>query len=506
MSQRLSDEEIQKREDKATADRTIKAAERKASLQERLDMIEVARVKRVEAKKLERVDVKIIEKSEQDNKKANKKTDKEEAQIAYLKMVDDFLKENPIHYDKNKMYWSWNWSERIYESVDDTEIMNDLTRTRNIEINEFGEKNRFLEVIRQHGRRSVFKDLPLNFIQFKDFVVDIETNERFLATPEYFYVNPIPHNLGSCGDTPTIDKFFSQWVDERHIETLYEILAYMMYKRYPIERWFFLLGIGSNGKGKFIELISKYFNKNNVVSTRLDILATSRFETARLYKKSVAVISEANKGKLNNVALLKSLTGDEIPAERKGIDGFNFINYAKVLIASNTLPETTDESDGFYRRTLLINFPNQFKDTGYDILDEISEEEYEKLGYKLIEILKKLLKSGKFTNEGSIEHKRERFGYVKNPVKNFIKKYYDQNHNESVVLVSDFINSFTEWRSRMSIHDLEEVNIMKTIKSMGFKTELSNGENSIIGLSNKIMSNEEKLIDEFGSAPKEQWD
>jgi phage/plasmid-associated DNA primase len=154
---------------------------------------------------------------------------------------------------------------------------------------------------------------------------------------------------------------------------------------------------------------------------------------------------------LKNTKTLKAITGgDTIKGEGKGKDGFDFVNYAKIIIASNDLPETLDKSDGFYRRAVIIDFPNQFKDTGTPIIEAIPKEEYENLGLKLIPILKNLLKRGSFHNEGTIDVKRTRFEGKSNPVAEFINTSYIYDPN-SKILITDFKVNLEEWLTKRKI-------------------------------------------------------
>ncbi len=55
-----------------------------------------------------------------------------------------------------------------------------------------------------------------------------------------------------------------------------------------------------------------------------------------------------------------------------------------------------------------LRFKNQFDD-GKDIVDSIPEQEYENLLAKCLRMLPELLERGKFTGEGTIEEKAERY-------------------------------------------------------------------------------------------------
>jgi len=84
--------------------------------------------------------------------------------------------------------------------------------------------------------------------------------------------------------------------------------------------------------------------------------------------------------------------GDKIGFEKKNKDPFDDYNYAKMIIASNSLPISQDTSDGFYRRWLIVDFPNEFEE-GIDILGTIPEQEYNNLALKITKIVTGFVKS-----------------------------------------------------------------------------------------------------------------
>ena len=111
-------------------------------------------------------------------------------------------------------------------------------------------------------------------------------------------------------------------------------------------------------------------------------------------------MGETNFGLLSSTSLIKQLTGgDKIGFEKKGKDPFSDYNYAKMIIASNSLPTTQDTSDGFFRRWLIIDFPNEFEE-GKDIVSDIPDIEYINLGKKVMGILPKFLNKGILKLEG----------------------------------------------------------------------------------------------------------
>jgi P4 family phage/plasmid primase-like protien len=224
-------------------------------------------------------------------------------------------------------------------------------------------------------------------------------------------------------ETPIMDQLFIEWVGEENKQMLYEILAYASHSDYPIHSLFAFIGSGRNGKSRYLELINRFIGKSNVTSTELDDLLENRFEKTKLYKKLVCVMGETNFGTIKKSSLIKKLTGqDLIGFELKNKNPFDDYNYAKIIISSNSLPSSDDTSDGFYRRWIIIRFPNEFKE-GKDILEKIPLIEYSNLAKKIIRILRELLDRSSFCKQGSIEQRKQNYIMASNPLTIFIKDF-----------------------------------------------------------------------------------
>ena len=347
-----------------------------------------------------------------------------------LQMAEQMQEKHPIYYDKTKSYWLWLHDERRYTMVDETDILNAIHRVTKMNNLVQGKmRSEILTAIQMTGRELAPKEPDKHWIQFKNYMVDVRKkddlggDDRIItATPEYFITSRIPHNIGNSNETPYIDQLFIDWVGEENKQILYEICAYCMLPDYPLHRMFWFVGRGRNGKGRFMALIKLLIGAENTTSTDLVRLgdASARFESSKLYKKLVAFVGETDFGVLRKTNVLKSLTGDDLlPGEFKNKNPFDFNNYAKILIATNSVPKVDDKTDGWYSRNVTIDFPNQFSE-GKDVIGKIEEWELENLCRKCINILPELLKCGIFHNEGTIEEKRMIYESKSNPIFDFL--------------------------------------------------------------------------------------
>ena len=414
-------------------------------------------------------------KSEQNIQKEIKKEEKAEQFGKAIKFFTDkkhlaeqFLEVQPLYYDNAKLWWIWIHKKKCWEICDETDIMNYISDNSEADTITSSEKNEILEALRQSSRKHKPKILPNSCIQFKDIIVNIETGERTKASQEYFITNPIPWDLGRCEDTPIMDKIFGEWVGEKNKRVLYEILAYCLLLKYPIHRIFCFIGSGMNGKTCFLNLLRKFVGESNCCTTELDTLLSSRFEVTRLHKKLVCQMGETNFSELSKTSLLKKLSGgDSIGFEYKNKNPFEDFNYAKILISTNNLPATTDKTIGFYRRWMIIDFPNEFSEKK-EILNDIPEEEYKNLALKSITILKELLLKREFTNEGTIQERMDKYENKSNFLEQFIKKFV-MSDSDGFITVNDFHKRFNSWCKENHYREMSETTLSLDLKKLGLE-------------------------------------
>ena len=381
----------------------------------------------------------------------------------HLAQAEFMQKVSPIIYDDNRCFWAWREHEKRYVMVDETDIsiaIKNITKDRLIITDKV--KREILESIRITGRERQVKDLDTNCIQFKDCVYNIVTGETFDATPEIFFTNPIPHNLGDSEDTPRVQELLEQWVGEDYVQTMYEILGYCFYNGYPIHRVFTLFGSGRNGKGQFMTLLINLIGRYNTCATSLERLSASRFEATKLRNRQAAFISETNFTVLSKTAQLKELCGgDPIPGEYKGKTPFDFVNSAKIIVATNSLPETTDKTRGFYARWLIMEFKNEF-DKGVSVVDSIPEWEYENLCRKCVRHLKNLLEVGRFDKDGTIDERIEMYEKTSSPIATFIRDNCETqgDYYEPMWVFGD---AFKEWCKTKNYRDMSTKEVYKWI-------------------------------------------
>lgn len=384
-------------------------------------------------------------------------------------LANKFIEIIPLYYDEVGNWWRWDSNDYYWRIVDETDILLMVDGAVNANVINSKEKGEILSALKLAARANKPKEVGEEIIQFKKELVNLKTGDRFPASSKYFVTNPIPFKLGKNLDTPNFDKLFREWVSEEDIKKLYQTLAYCLLPSYPLERIICLLGAGANGKSTFIKICYTFLGMKNICTTDLHTLTQSRFETTKLYKKLACIMAETDLASIESSQKIKKLVSgkDPVPIEFKHKGLLDFINYAKVIIATNNLPPTEDKTDGFYRRWLIIPFPNQFE-TEIDVLANIPLEEYENLAVKCLYELDELMKVRSFWKEGNIAQRRINYEAKSNPFDKFWAEQVEDSP-DSDIPCWEFEKELNEYMKENHLRALSDKNINRFMKEKGIE-------------------------------------
>jgi hypothetical protein len=198
--------------------------------------------------------------------------------------------------------------------------------------------------------RSAFDSRP-EWIVCKNCTVNLKTLETKAHGPEFMATVRIPvlyqQEQSVLGDffewvgdkescpCPTIMKFMYEIMAPEDVEIVLDFIAYCLWRGFPFHSYLLLNGPGRNGKGTLLTLIQRFLGTENVSAESLHRLLDNNFATAQLYRKLANIDADLNTEALKDSGTLKKLTGgDLIPAERKYLPTFYFVNYSKCFLCA----------------------------------------------------------------------------------------------------------------------------------------------------------------------------
>jgi len=299
------------------------------------------------------------------------------------------------------------------------------------------EKEEVLELIR--GKTYIDRD-DLNAnkweIALKNKIYNIKEDNFRNHNPKDLFSVSIPVKYDKKADCPKIKKFLSEILDPSNIPVIQELFGYCLYREYPIQKAIMFIGEGANGKSVLLNLLKTFLGKENVSSIPLQSLDRNRFAASQLYNKLANIYPDISNRALYDTGVFKMMVGgDMITAEQKFRDGFNFTNYAKLLFSCNQLPETHDNTKAYFRRWIIIDFPNTFKGSKADkklIHKLTTEEELSGLLNWAIEGLKRLTTEWDFTNSKAMNEIERIYKMKSSPLSAFVDSELEINMGEYV--------------------------------------------------------------------------
>ncbi len=218
---------------------------------------------------------------------------------------------------------------------------------------------------------------------------------------------------------PRSYKAFLSWVkypDESednakpHVTLLLEIIGYTLYPHeYPFNKAILLIGEGGNGKSTFCKLLRVILGDHNVSSVNLRDLdpRVNRFAAAELVDKLANITCEPAKG-LFDPTLFKQITGeDTVMVEQKYKDPYVTTIYAKMIFTANELPRVTEDTNAFWRRWIVIEFPNRFQSDPNFFKKTFTEDEIEGIIITALYAFRLVMLRKGFTEQGTKDPREE---------------------------------------------------------------------------------------------------
>jgi len=286
-------------------------------------------------------------------------------------------------------------------------------------------------------------DHDINRLPLENGTLNINTLKIEPFSHTHYALTHLPVTYDPAATCPKTISFMED-ICPQDRETLQEWIGFHLLRDYRYQKCVQLIGEGNNGKSTFLRLLEAFLGKENVSNATLYELVSGRFAKADLYGKLANIASDISPDELKRTGAFKAFTGgDYVRAEMKHQNAFKFLNYAKLSFSANRLPPTPDESDAFFRRWILISFPNTFEPPNLDttIIDKITTpQELSGLLNWAIQGLKRLKQNGGFTNSLSTEHLRQTWKLLSNPINGFLKEYtngkLDRNFTKRISHIS----------------------------------------------------------------------
>ena len=165
------------------------------------------------------------------------------------------------------------------------------------------------------------------------------------------------------------------------------------------ERLLILYGTGSNGKGVIFEIMQHLFGSDNIsYHTLQELTDQNGYYRAMIGDKLLNYGSDINI-KLDHGIFKKLSSGEPINARLPHGAPMEFKQYAKLMFNCNVLPKDTEQTNGYFRRFLIIPFERTIteKEKDTNLAEKIAKKEMPGIFNWVLAGLDRLLKNNQFT-------------------------------------------------------------------------------------------------------------
>lgn len=347
------------------------------------------------------------------------------------------------------------------------------------------------EVIRMIQRKTYIErkdfEAPLNLVCVKNGVYDLTTNTLLPHSHEYYFKGRIEINYNPNAKCEKIKQFIASTFEEKYKTLGFEIPAFCLYRQYFIQRAVMLTGTGQNGKSVYLDLVATLLGRENVSSETIQSLCHTNFGTAQLYGKLANINGDLPAVIVQDSGEFKKLTsgmeGDSISAQNKFENKFNFLNSAKLLFACNEVPESKDQTDAYFRRWIICDFPYKFvsglpeeeyvgcirKENKQLIKELTNQDELEGFLLESLNSLKVLLAQRDFSNAPTIDEIRHKYNLKSNSALVFCESYItdeveEESGKETYVIKEFLLKEYKEFCKFKGVASRTETGFFKTLK------------------------------------------
>lgn len=313
-------------------------------------------------------------------------------------------------------------------------------------------------------------------IAVQNGVLNIKTRELKPFTPKKIFFEKFNCEYNSKLDCPNIKNFLREVLgdDNDSFMAIQELLGYLLYRDFPIHKFFILDGYGRNGKGQFLDLVKMLIGHNNSSNLSMQQIEKDKFLRVDLIGKLANICGDLPAKDVEDTAVFKMLTGgDYLTIDQKHSSSVSLSFTGKMIFATNKFPSVKDNSQGFYDRVYIINFPFHFVDESDfnpqnlrhkkkipKIIEKITTKE-EMSGFLnfALEGFDRLMKKKSFTVNSLTKNSREVWKMKSDSLGSFIDSYIDVGVSNDFVLKSEFKKNYLDFCKKNSLNVCSEKEI-----------------------------------------------
>ncbi|ADI73367.1 phage/plasmid primase, P4 family [Methanohalobium evestigatum Z-7303] len=320
-------------------------------------------------------------------------------------------------------------------------------------------------------------------INLKNGLYDVSKGKFLPHSPKYMSTIQLPVYYKPEAECPNIEKFLSDVTkSDKDKQLIFEWIGYTLIPNTRLQKFVMFYGPRDGGKSVLIKLITCLLGNYNVSGESLQNLENDDFSIANLEGKLLNAFPDLPDYGFYQNSVIKIMTGDDgyIRVNIKKVQPYKTTITARLMFSTNNLPVIKNPDEAFFKRLMLIEFPNTFQGDSKDVnlIDKLTtSEELSGLLNKAIAALERLLKNGEFSYDLNPLENMELYQKLSNPVAKFADECVGES-NEYTFKV-DMYNAYVEWCEKEDIVPLKKNEFGKQFKNLGYRdSRLNTGDRS----------------------------
>jgi putative DNA primase/helicase len=295
---------------------------------------------------------------------------------------------------------------------------------------------------------SELNPVVMDLLNVQNGMLDWRTGILKPYSPEYRSTFQIAAPYVPGERSEALDRFLEEVFPQDALLLAEELVGYLLRATTKFQKAFMLLGDGANGKSTFLSMLTTFLGEDSVSNISLQDLVENRFAAAELQGKLVNIYADLPSSSLEQSDVFKAIVGgDTIKAERKFGQPFKLTPTARLLFSANDLPRSRDLSSAYFRRWVIIPFPNKFEDSKAkkDLLGLLTTQQARSaLLNRAVEGLRRLEAQQGFTTCASVQAAGEAYRRQCDPAIEFISERLEATPG-SVLGKTEVYDMFKQW-------------------------------------------------------------
>ncbi|MCH5690109.1 phage/plasmid primase, P4 family [Niabella sp. W65] len=232
--------------------------------------------------------------------------------------------------------------------------------------------------------------------------------------PEDFLTYQLPFNYDPAAKRPLFTTYMYRClpdISKQHVLQEFVASLFIPKAKMKLEKILVLIGEGANGKSVFSDLIRALLGKENVSGFSTGELCDPKSYSLHMLQDKLLNYASEFSGSLNAERLKTIGSGEAVGVRPIYKEPYMMEDYARLAFNCNVLPKEVEQTEGFFRRFLIVEFDETIPEAERDLslADKIINSELAGIFNWLLEGLNRLLTTGKMTISAAVTSANEKY-------------------------------------------------------------------------------------------------